>query len=58
MRQRQQATTVLLNPKLIAACRPSSLAIHGNPAIANLVAAPGQRQLPGNTIPGLVMAVR
>ena len=58
MRQRKQSTTAVLNPKPIAAWRPSTLALHGNPAIANLVAAPGQRQLPGNTIPGPVMAVR
>jgi len=54
MRQRQQSTTTLLNPKPIAAWRPCTLARYGNPAIANLVTAPGQRQLPGNTIPGPV----
>ena len=58
MRQRQQAATTLLKPKPIAAWRPSMPARRGNAAIANLVAALGQRQLPGNTVPGPVMAVR
>jgi hypothetical protein len=46
MRQRQQATTVLLNPKPIAAWRPGTLARHGNPAIADLVAALGSGNCP------------
>jgi hypothetical protein len=58
MRQRQQATTALPKPKPIAAWRQSMPARRGNAAIATLVAALGQKQLPGKTIPGPVMAVR
>jgi hypothetical protein len=58
MRQRQQAITALLKPKPIAARRPGTLARHGDAAIANLVAMFGQKQLPGNTIPGPVTAAR
>jgi hypothetical protein len=58
MRQRQQVTTALLNPKPITAWRPGTLSRHGNAAIANLVAGPAHGQLPGSTIPGPVMAVR
>jgi hypothetical protein len=57
MRQRRQAITALLKPKPIAVWCPATLGRNGNADIANLVAALGQKELPGNTIPGPVMAV-